>query len=403
VQARRPALQDPSNKLLPEETGHARVRAPGFHHFGSGVSQGGSMSFTLEQLVARFGGRIEGDPTRRVSSFAPLDQAGPEQLAFLANPKYLQQVEATRAGAVLVTAEAVAELRARGDVLTEHAFIVTPNPYAYFARVATVFLAALEPRVEAGIHPSAVVDPTARVAASATIGPYVVIEAGAEIGENVRIDAHGFIGRGSKIGAGGRLHPRVTIYHGCTIGERVIVASGVVIGSDGFGFAPDFVGEGEERVGEWVKIPQVGGVRIGDDVEIGANTAIDRGAMADTVIEQGVKLDNLVQVAHNVRIGAYTVIAGCTGIAGSTTIGRHCLIGGAVGIAGHLKLADHVVVTGKSGVSKSLLKPGMYTSSMPAVDNGDWNRSAALFRNLHKLRDRIKALEANLQSKDAPE
>jgi UDP-3-O-[3-hydroxymyristoyl] glucosamine N-acyltransferase len=361
------------------------------------------MSFTLEQLVARFGGRIEGDPTRRVSSFAPLDKAGPEQLAFLANPKYLQQVEATRAGAVLITAEAVAELQARGDVLTQHAFIVTPNPYAYFARIAQMFLAALEPRVEPGIHPTAVIDPSARVAASATIGPYVVIEAGAEIGDNVRIDAHGFIGRGTKIGADGHLYPRVTIYHGCTIGERAIVASGVVIGSDGFGFAPDFTGEGEQRVGEWVKIPQVGSVRIGADVEIGANTAIDRGALADTVIEQGVKIDNLVQIAHNVHIGAYTVIAGCTGIAGSTTIGRHCMIGGAVGIAGHLKIVDHVVVTGKSGVSKSLLKPGMYTSSFPAVDNGDWNRSAALLRNLHKLRDRIKALEANLQSKDAPQ
>ncbi|WP_175106314.1 UDP-3-O-(3-hydroxymyristoyl)glucosamine N-acyltransferase [Pararobbsia alpina] len=361
------------------------------------------MSFTLEQLAARFGGRIEGDPTRRVSSFAPLDQAGPEQLAFLANPKYLQQVESTRAGAVLITDEAVAELKGRGNVLAQHAFIVTPNPYAYFARVAQVFLAALEPPVESNIHPTAVIDSTARVAASAIIGPYVVIEAGAEIGENVRIDAHGFVGRGTKIGAGGRLHPRVTIYHGCTIGERVIVASGAVIGSDGFGFAPDFVGEGEQRTGEWVKIPQVGGVRIGADVEIGANTAIDRGAMADTVIEQGAKLDNLVQVAHNVRIGAYTVIAGCTGIAGSTTIGRHCMIGGAVGMAGHLKLADHVTVTGKSGVSKSLLKPGIYTSAFPAVEHGDWNRSAALLRNLHKLRDRIKALEANLQSKDVPE
>jgi UDP-3-O-[3-hydroxymyristoyl] glucosamine N-acyltransferase len=388
---------------MPEETGHAMVRAPGFSSFGIGASQGGSMSFTLEQLAARFGGHIEGDSTRRVSSLAPLDQAGPEQLAFLANPKYLPQVEATRAAAVLITAEAVAELKGRGDVLTDHAFIVTPNPYAYFARVAQMFLAALEPPVESGIHPSAVVDPSARVAASATIGPYTVIEAGAVIGENVRIDAHAFIGRGTKIGDGGRLYPRVTIYHGCTIGERVIVASGAVIGSDGFGFAPDFVGEGEERIGEWVKIPQVGGVRIGADVEIGANTAIDRGAMADTVIEQGVKLDNLVQVAHNVRIGAYTVIAGCTGIAGSTTIGRHCMIGGAVGIAGHLTLVDHVIVTGKSGVSKSLLKPGMYTSSFPAVDNGDWNRSAALLRNIHKLRDRIKALEANLPSKDAPE
>lgn len=361
------------------------------------------MSFTLEQLTARFGGRIEGDPTRQVGSLAPLDLAGPEQLAFLANPKYLPQVETTRAAAVLVNEEALAELTGRGDSLSRLAFIVTPNPYAYFARVAQAFVAALEPRAPAGIHPTALVDPSAQIAASATIGPYTVIEAGAVIGENVRIDAHGFIGRGTKISEDGRLFPHVTIYHGCTLDVRVIVASGAVIGSDGFGFAPDFVGDGDARTGEWVKIPQVGGVRIGADVEIGANTTIDRGAMADTIIEQGVKIDNQVQIAHNCRIGAYTVIAGCAGIAGSTTVGRHCMIGGAVGIAGHLKIGDYVIITAKSGVSKSLPKPGMYTSAFPAVDHADWNRSAALLRNIDKLRDRIKALEATVQSKGAPE
>ncbi len=266
-----------------------------------------------------------------------------------------------------------------------------------------MFVAALEPRGEAGIHPTALVDPAAQVAASAMIGPYAVIEAGAVIGEHVRIDAYGFVGRGSKIGAGSRLHPHVTIYHGCTLEARVIVASGAVIGSDGFGFAPDFTGEGEARTGEWVKIPQVGGVKIGADVEIGASTTIDRGAMADTVIEQGVKIDNQVQIAHNCRIGAYTVIAGCVGIAGSTTVGRHCMIGGAVGIAGHLKIGDHVIITAKSGVSKSLPKSGMYTSAFPAVEHAAWNRSAALLRNIDKLRDRIKALEATVQSKGAPE
>ncbi len=361
------------------------------------------MSFTLEQLTARFGGRIEGDPSRRVGSLAPLDQAGPEQLAFLANPKYLPQVETTRAAAVLVDEQSFAALRDGGDVSARPAFVVTPNPYAYFARVAQVFVAALEPRGEAGIHPTALVDPAAQVAASAMIGPYAVIEAGAVIGEHVRIDAYGFVGRGSKIGAGSRLHPHVTIYHGCTLEARVIVASGAVIGSDGFGFAPDFTGEGEARTGEWVKIPQVGGVKIGADVEIGASTTIDRGAMADTVIEQGVKIDNQVQIAHNCRIGAYTVIAGCVGIAGSTTVGRHCMIGGAVGIAGHLKIGDHVIITAKSGVSKSLPKSGMYTSAFPAVEHAAWNRSAALLRNIDKLRDRIKALEATVQSKGAPE
>ncbi|RKP54662.1 UDP-3-O-(3-hydroxymyristoyl)glucosamine N-acyltransferase [Pararobbsia silviterrae] len=361
------------------------------------------MPFTLEQLTARFGGRIEGDPAREVGGLAPLDQAGPGHLAFLANPKYLPQVETTRAAAVLITEEALAELKGRGDALAERAFVVTPNPYAYFARVAQVFVAAAAPRVSAGIHPSASVDPSARVAETATIGPFVVVEAGAVIGEHVRIDAHVFIGRGTAIGEGSRIYPNVTIYHGCALEARVIVQSGAVIGSDGFGFAPDFTGEGDARTGEWVKIPQVGGVKIGADVEIGANTTIDRGAMADTVIEHDVKIDNLVQIAHNCRIGAYTVIAGCAGIAGSTTIGRHCMIGGAVGIAGHLKIGDFVIVTAKSGVSKSLPKAGMYTSAFPAVDHAEWNRSAALLRNIDKLRDRIKALEANIQSKGAPE
>ena len=361
------------------------------------------MSFTLEQLTARFGGRVEGDPAAQVSSLAPLDQAGPGQLAFLANPKYLPQVETTRAAAVLVTDDALTELKSRGDAFAARSFIVTPNPYAYFARVAQVFIAALEPRASASVHPSACVDPAAKLAPSATIGPFVVIEAGAVIGENVRIDAHAFIGRGTKIGDGGRIYPNVTIYHGCTLDARVIVQSGAVIGSDGFGFAPDFTGEGDARTGEWVKIPQVGGVKIGADVEIGANTTIDRGAMADTEIEHDVKIDNLVQIAHNCRIGAYTVIAGCAGIAGSTTIGRHCMIGGAVGIAGHLKIGDYVIITAKSGVSKSLPKAGMYTSAFPAVDHADWNRSAALLRNIDKLRDRIKALEANNLSKGVPE
>ena len=288
------------------------------------------MAFTLEDIVGQFGGEVVGDASHRVGSLAPLDQAAPDQLAFLANPKYLSQVESTRAGAVLINADDLAKLASREG----RNFIVTPNPYAYFARIAQTFIDLAAPKPVPGVHPGATVDPSAQIAASA------------------------------------------------------------VIGSDGFGFAPDFVGEGDARTGSWVKIPQVGGVSIGPDVEIGANTTIDRGAMADTVIEECVKIDNLVQIGHNCKVGAYTVIAGCAGIAGSTTIGRHCMIGGAVGIAGHVTLADYVIVTAKSGVSKSLLKPGMYTSAFPAVDHADWNRSAALMRNLDKLRDRIKALEA---------
>ncbi|TKC78791.1 UDP-3-O-(3-hydroxymyristoyl)glucosamine N-acyltransferase [Trinickia terrae] len=354
------------------------------------------MALTLEELVGRFGGEVVGDRARQVGSLAPLDQAGPQQLAFLANPKYLSQVETTQAGAVLISPADLAKLGSSEG----RNFIVTPNPYAYFARVAQMFIDLATPKAPAGVHPSAVIDAAAKVAPSAVIGPHVVVEAGAVIGENVRLDANVVVGRGTQIGEGSHLYPNVAVYYGCKIGPRAIIHSGAVIGSDGFGFAPDFVGEGDVRTGSWVKIPQVGGVSIGPDVEIGANTTIDRGAMADTIIEECVKIDNLVQIGHNCKIGAYTVIAGCAGIAGSTTIGRHCMIGGAVGIAGHVTLADYVIVTAKSGVSKSLLKPGMYTSAFPAVDHADWNKSAALMRNLDKLRDRIKALEAAAAARD---
>jgi UDP-3-O-[3-hydroxymyristoyl] glucosamine N-acyltransferase len=347
------------------------------------------MAFTLEDIVQQFGGEVVGEGSQRVGSLAPLDQAGPDQLAFLANPKYLSQVETTRAGAVLINADDLSKLSS----LTGRNFIVTPNPYAYFARVAQTFIDMAAPKAVPGVHPSATIDPSAQIAASAVIGPHVTVEAGAVIGENVRLDANVVIGRGTRIGAGSHLYPNVAVYYGCKLGERVIVHAGAVIGSDGFGFAPDFVGEGDARTGSWVKIPQVGGVSIAADVEIGANTTIDRGAMADTIIEECVKIDNLVQIGHNCKVGAYTVIAGCAGIAGSTTIGRHCMIGGAVGIAGHVTLADYVIVTAKSGVSKSLLKPGLYTSAFPAVNHADWNRSAALLRNIDKLRDRIRALE----------
>lgn len=348
------------------------------------------MAFTLEDIVQRFGGEVVGNGSQRVGSLAPLDQAGPDQLAFLANPKYLSQVETTRAGAVLINAGDLAKLASPAG----HNFIVTPNPYAYFARIAQAFIDLATPKAAPGVHPRATIDESAQVAASAVIGPGVTVEAGAVIGEHVRLDANVVIGRGVRVGAHSHLYPNVTVYHGCKLGERVIVHAGAVIGSDGFGFAPDFVGEGDARTGNWVKIPQVGGVSVANDVEIGANTTIDRGAMADTIIEECVKIDNLVQIGHNCKVGAYTVIAGCAGIAGSTTIGRHCMIGGAVGIAGHVTLADYVIVSAKSGVSKSLLKPGIYTSAFPAVNHADWNKSAALLRNIDKLRDRIKALES---------
>ncbi len=359
------------------------------------------MAFTVQQLVDRFGGTLQGDGSLTISGLAPLDSAGRQQLSFLANPKYIGQVACTRAGALLITAADLEKLSTT-PVGTDRAavppvWIVTPNPYAYFARVAQAFVALAEPAPRVKIDPSAFVDPTARIAASASIGPHAVIEAGVVIGERVRVEANTFIGRDTTLGDDTRVYPNATIYHGCTVGARVIIHSGAVIGADGFGFAPDFPADPYKDAsveGEWVKIPQVGGVRIGDDVEIGANTTIDRGAMADTVIDYAVKIDNLVQIGHNCRIGAYTVIAGTAGIAGSTVIGRHCMIGGAVGIAGHVKLADGVIVTAKSGVSKSLPRAGVYTSAFPAIDNADWNKNAAVMRNLDKMRDRVKQLEA---------
>jgi UDP-3-O-[3-hydroxymyristoyl] glucosamine N-acyltransferase len=355
------------------------------------------MAISLDELVQRFGGEVVGNGAHRVEALAPLDKAGPAQLAFLANQKYLPQVETTRAGAVLISPADIDKLSSKRD---DSNFIVTPNPYAYFARVAQAFIDLATPKAVPGVHPTAYVDPAANVAASAVIGPHVTVDAGAVVGERVKLDAGVSVGRGVKLGDDVHLYPNVTVYHGCKLGARVIVHAGAVIGADGFGFAPDFVGQGDERTGTWVKIPQVGAVDIANDVEIGANTTIDRGAMADTVIEESVKIDNLVQIGHNCRIGAYTVIAGCAGIAGSTTIGKHCMIGGAVGIAGHVTLADHVIVTAQSGVSKSLTKPGMYTSAFPAVPHADWNKSAAVVRNLDKLRDRIKALETALAERD---
>jgi len=301
-----------------------------------------------------------------------LDSAGPSQIAFLANPKYRGRVATTRAGAVIL---------GPGDRdAGRMPRIVTDNPYAYYARAVGLFHP--EPRPTPGTHPTAQVASSAKVAPSAEVGPYVVIGANASVGEGAVIGAHCVLGDGVAVGAGTRLYPRVTIYDRCTLGARCIVHSGVVIGSDGFGMA--------REEGRWLKIPQVGAVRIGDDVEIGANTAIDRGALDDTVIEDGVKLDNLIQVGHNCVIGAHTVIAGCTGLAGSVTIGRDCMIGGGVGIVGHLTICDRVTISGFSFVTKSITAPGTYTSGMPVMAHGEWLRNAAQLRHLDELARLVK-------------
>jgi UDP-3-O-[3-hydroxymyristoyl] glucosamine N-acyltransferase len=330
---------------------------------------------TLGEIAARFGLVLHGDPDLRVDRVGTLQGAGPGALSFLANPKYRRHLAGTQATAVILDA-------ASREACPGAAF-VADNPYAAYARVA----ALLHPPApaEPGIHPSAVVAPSARVAASAQVGAQAVIEAGAQIGERVVIGPGSVVGCDSVIGDDSRLAARVTLYAGVTIGARTVVHSGAVLGADGFGIAADRDG--------WVKVPQVGGVRIGDDVEIGANTTIDRGAIEDTVIGNDVRLDNQIQIGHNVRIGDHTAIAGCVGISGSTTIGRHCMIAGAAGIAGHLEIVDHVVVLGLSMVSRSLLKPGVYASGMPVSEAGEWRRTVARLKRLDDLFDRVRHLE----------
>jgi len=333
------------------------------------------MGTTLGELAVRFGLELAGDPALEVTRVATLQAAGPGCLTFLANPRYRRHLAETRATAVVLEPRSAADCPA--------AALLSRNPYAAFARIAQVLHP--EPVAAAGVHASAVVDPAAQVAGSATVGPQAVIEAGAQVGERAFVGPGCLVMRRARIGPDTRLVARVTLYPGVALGSRCVVHAGVVIGADGFGFAPDRDG--------YVKVPQVGGVRIGDDVEIGANTTIDRGAIEDTVVGDGVKLDNLVQVGHNVRIGEHSVVAGCVGISGSTVIGRRCMIGGAVGIAGHLELGDEVIVTGYSLVTRSLPGPGMYSSGMPAIPAADWRRTVARLRRLPSLEKRLALLE----------
>ena len=329
-------------------------------------------ALTLGEIVARLGGEAVGEASTPISGVATLDAAGPGQIAFLANRKYRGRLATTRAGAVILgpgDREAASMPR-----------IVSDNPYAYYAR--TVALFHPEEPFEAGIHPFAQIDRSANVDPTADIGAFVVIGPGSQVGARARIGAHASIGRGVSVGEGTRLHPRVTIYDGCSVGARCILHSGAVIGADGFGQA--------RAEGRWIKIPQVGAVRIGDDVEVGANTTIDRGALDDTVIGDGVKLDNQIQVGHNVVIGAHTVIAGCTGISGSVTIGRDCVIGGGVGIVGHLSICDGVTITGFSFVTKSVTQPGTYSSGSPFTTHARYLRNAVHLRRLDELVARMK-------------
>jgi len=330
-------------------------------------------------LAADCGGELCGDGATVIERLAPLESADGASLSFLSNPRYGAQLAASQAACVIVAPAMREAALARGTA------IVADNPYLYFARLTQWWAARTRRAAVPGVHPSAVVEPGAHIHASASVGALCFIGAGAQIGAGVVIGSHAHLGDGAVVGEGTRLAARVTLGEACRIGARGIVHGGVVIGADGFGFAP--------HEGQWVKIEQLGAVRIGDDVEIGANTCIDRGALDDTVLDDGVKLDNLIQVGHNVHIGAHSAMAGCVGIAGSARIGKHCTAGGGAIILGHLELVDHVHITAATVVTRSILKPGQYSGLFPFDDNASWEKNAATLRQLHTLRDRIRALE----------
>jgi len=323
------------------------------------------VTLRVGSVVTALGGELHGDADRLIEGLASLESANSTQLSFFSHPKYQQQLARSLAGCVIVGPQMLALALARGDC------IVSDDPYLYFARVTQLWKRHLPQASQVLIHPSAVIDPTAQVHPSARVGALCVIEAGA------------------RVGAGTELKSRVTVGENCQIGARCIVHSGVVIGADGFGFASNH--------GTWEKIEQLGAVRIGDDVEIGANTCIDRGALQDTVIENGVKLDNLIQIGHNVHVGAHTAMAGCAGVAGSATLGAHCTVGGGAVVLGHLTLADGVHISAASVATRSILKPGHYTGMFPIDDNAAWEKNAASVKQLSGLRERIRTLEAHVK------
>jgi UDP-3-O-[3-hydroxymyristoyl] glucosamine N-acyltransferase len=323
------------------------------------------MQIPLADIVGALGGEVLGNTDVSITGVAPLETAGPGDISFLSNPKYQQQLQASRAGCVIVGPAMRDIAAARGTC------IVTEQPYLYFARLTQLWKRKRDGGLTSAVHPSAVIDSQATVHPTASIGALCVVE------------------RGARVGGGTVLKSRVTVGEDCVIGERCIVHSGVVIGADGFGFAPN----GEN----WEKIEQLGAVQIGNDVEIGANTCIDRGALQDTVIEDGVKLDNLIQIGHNVRVGRNTAMAGCVGVAGSATIGPNCTVGGGAIILGHLTLGANVNISAATVVTRSISKPGQYTGMFPIDDNASWERNAATLKQLHSLRDRLKTLEKENQ------
>lgn len=330
---------------------------------------------TLAEIANYIDGVVQGDELFRVHSFATLESASKHQISFLSNSKYKKYLASTTAGAVIVSSQTAH--------LVPNNAIVVDDPYVAYAKVIRL----LNPlrHYDAGIDSSAVIDATSIIHPSVSIGAQVVIESDVEIAEHVTIGPGCVIQRGAKVGAGSRLSANITLCDRVVVGERCIIEPGVVIGADGFGIAND--------KGKWIKVPQIGSVIINDDVEIGANTTIDRGAIDNTIIGYGVKLDNQIQIGHNCIIGDNTVIAGCTGIAGSTTVGKNCIIGGGVAIGGHLTIADGVQFTGTTMVTKSITSSGTYSSGIPAEPTHQWHKNVIRYRQMDKLIARVKELE----------
>ena len=341
-----------------------------------------STSYTLGALADLIGATLIGNPNQIVTGLNTLANANPQQITFLDNPKYQAQLPSTQAAAVILAKSSV-------DACPTNALVVA-EPYVAYAKVAQLFW--IKPSVYPGIHPTALIDESVSIGQEVSVGPYTVVGRGVTLHDHCIIGAHCVIGDGCQIGAYSELAARVTLYHQVIVGAECMLHSGVIIGSDGFGFAP--------HQGGYEKIPQLGGVVIGDQVEIGANTTIDRGALSDTIIESGVKLDNQIQIGHNVKIGAHTVIAGCTGIAGSSEIGKHCMIGGGAGVAGHLKIADYVMLTGMAMATHSISQPGVYASGTGLLPRADWQKSVVRFRQLNELSKTVQALKKSLDSKE---
>lgn len=334
--------------------------------------------FTLEELAKRFGAELVGDKNCRIERVSTLENAGSGAISFLANAKYRRHLHSTCASAVIVLPKYKDNLRTNG--------LIVANPYLVYAKV----VALLYPEAESpsGVHPSAVVDTGAKIDDTATVGPLSVVEDGVTVGAHAYIGPGCVVSKAASIGSHVRLVANVTIYAGTVIGHRTLIHAGVVIGADGFGLANDN--------GAWLKIPQIGCVRIGDDVEIGANTTIDRGAIEDTVIASGVKLDNLIQVGHNVQIGANTAVAAATAIAGSVKIGKNCQIAGKVGIVGHTEIADNITITGMSMVAQSIKKAGVYSGGTPLETNARWHRNYIRYKQLDEMARNIKQLKKRL-------